>query len=322
MLQIVLALGGNHELPDEEWTEEKILSLLETSTGDSAAKAGYARTKGLEELSKRTIKNYQRAADVLLTMARKHGTSKPESLMIVQILAALVNMHEELFATLLERLKDKDQQLLYCISITVQNLDRDKKHRAVPSLMKALMNQDAFTYVTREMYKTLVSMGDEEINNEIVRLALPHLASPDPYKVVYAVKILSKLANRDATSNLCDVLGKSFKGWYNGDSSEIQKEICNFFQRVGDKRSLPYLLELLRQNPTIEASKALASVADVNPEVMDQLYEAMRSERDKLTFPILQALKETSRSRIDTNRLFEVIPTTVTDSVIGDLRKF
>lgn len=47
--------------------------MLEKTTGDSSINASYARIKGLEELSKRASEIEEKVADVLISIATKHG---------------------------------------------------------------------------------------------------------------------------------------------------------------------------------------------------------------------------------------------------------
>lgn len=298
-------------LPDGNWTEEEILSLLEKSTDDASREAGYARRAGLEELGKRAIENEWRVADVLIAIAKKHGTSKPVSTMVTQTLSDLANSHEEVFQKLLDGLGEKRAlQLHHCITKIIRNLNRDMKKRSVPMLIDALMSSDSSTYATEEMYETLVSMDDADISEEVVKLILSYLDSPYPYRVANATRIISRLADEEVTPELCKIIEKSFEDWYSSHNRNVQKEICRFFQRVKDVEGLPILLELIEKRPSDEGYTALASIVDEYPETVDKIMDeiARRSREGKSIFAMLYVLENLDKVRVNIDRLFELVP--------------
>jgi hypothetical protein len=293
-------------LPNATWKEEEIVSLLKTVVSNSAVDAIHKRVKCLDELSRRTIKDIENIKDVLIEATKAHGWSEPESSMLIEILSKLAETHDAFFQELMDELvkKEQTQPFLVCISRLIRKLDQEKKRKSARFLVGALMNKDSFTSATDALYKTLISIDDTRTRKETVESILPYLDSADVLQVFYAVRIASELGNRDLVSRLCVVLDRSIGGWYDGHRDNIEKNICHFFERVKDIRSLSCVLKLVESNPSKETYAALASLADEYPQAT---HEVERFLHDGKRYVVaLNVLNQMSKPRIDLDQLFAI----------------
>ena len=295
------------ELPDETWSEEKILETLDSNiSGKSARKE--VRVVCLDMLQKRsTIKRIDEVMDVLLKLAKYRCRSTPESSMIVELVSRLANLEEAAFKKLLGKMISIDDDLLYCFARIIRNLEYEKKKESMPRLLRFLMSCDSFTDITEEMYQSLITMDNEDINKEIVKITLPYLKTAEIVKLVYAVKITSRLASQ-FLSELELVTERALNGWYDRHNETILKDICNYFGRIKDKRSIPLLLRILKLGArAIEevASKALASIIDSHPKAINQIWHFL--EKDKEYYPSILITFSKMKTRVDLEKLLSVI---------------
>jgi len=293
------------ELPDESWSEQEILELLDDNISGSSAQKE-VRVVCLDMLRKRSdIQRIDKVMDVLLKLAEHHGRSRPESSMIVELISRLANLEESAFKKLLSKMIRRQDNLLYCFARIIRNLEDPKKKECMPRLLEFLMGSDSFTNITEEMFQTLVTADNEDVNKGIVKATLPHIRVADPYKVVYAVKIISRLGSVEVLSKLELIIDRALTGWFNGHKEEILTNICSYFRRIKDERSAPLLLQIIKSGFNREriASKALASVVDTHPEVMDEIWDFLQKEKE--LFPILMVLEEMKTS-VDVERLFSI----------------
>jgi len=129
-------MSTTSELPDESWSEEKILELLSADvSGSSTSKE--VRVICLDELRRRkTINQVDRATEVLLEIARLHGKSTPESSMIVELISRLANSEETAFGKLYDEMMTyKDDNSLYCFARITRKLEDEKKRKCVLRLL-------------------------------------------------------------------------------------------------------------------------------------------------------------------------------------------
>ena len=293
------------ELPDESWSEEKILELLNQNISGSSARQE-VRLVCLDELRKRRkMKRVDAVMEVLLKMAKVRCRSTPESSMIVELISRLANLEESAFHRLLNTMISMQDDLLYCFAKIIRNLEDAKKKICIPRLLSFLMKYDSFTNITDEMYRTLVGVENKDIKKDILKATLPYLKTADPFKVVYAVKITSKLAS-ELISELELVTKRALNGWYDGHKEEILKNICNYLGRIKDEKSIPYLLQILRSGFENEVvPTALASIIDTHPKTIKQIWEFL--EKEKKHYPsMLEAFAEMETS-IDLERLLSVV---------------
>ena len=294
------------ELPDETWPEEKILELLNDNiTGPSASKE--LRVVCLDILRKRSvIEKIDEVIEILLKLVEYRGRSIPESSMIVELISRLANLEESAFKKLLSRMIRWQDNLMYCFARIIRNLEDPKKGECMPRLLEFLMGYNSFTNITKEMFQTLVTAHNEDINKRIVKATLPYIRVADPYKVVYAVKIISRLGSAEVLSKLELIIERALTGWFNGHKEEILTNICSYFRRIKDERSARRLLQIIKSGFNREqiASKALARVVDAHPEVMDEIWDFLQKEKE-LYFPILMVLEE-MKTIVDVERLFSI----------------
>lgn len=298
-------MSTTSELPDESWSEEKILELLNQNISGSSA-CQEVRLICLDELRKRRkIKRVDAVMEALLKMAKVRCRSTPESSMVVELISRLANLEESAFQRLLNTMISIQDDLLYCFAKIIRNLEDAKKKICIPRLLSFLMMYDSFTNITNEMYRTLVGVENKDIKKDIVKATLPYLKTADAFKVVYGVKITSKLAS-EFISELELVTKRALNGWYDGHKEEILKNICNYFGRIKDEKSIPYLLQILRSGFENEVvPTALASIIDTHPKTINQIWEFL--EKEKEHYPsILEAFAEMETS-IDLERLFSVV---------------
>ena len=295
--------------PDESWTEELLLSLIENNIEDASPEARHKRIAGLNELSQREIVNKERMGDVLINVAKRYCKRPPESEIIIQVLSRLANSSEDVFQKLLaESGKGEPDALLYCIFKIIRNLDADKRNLFDEVLLKVLMSKKSFTHTTDEMCKTLILIGETK-REEVVRLTRPYLKLPDPYNVAFATGIVSPLADEQLTNDFCEIIKNSLKKWYSAPEfrERIQKESCKFFIRVKDKNSFDCLLELLEKesNPYIkeEAEETLACLIDDYPEFLNELMKT------KIPYPLkLKTLVKLKETKVDKDALSKLVP--------------
>lgn len=302
-------MSAIHGLPDESWPEEKVLELLNASISGSGEEERRRRLVCLDELQKReTIKQVDKVMETLLDYAKIHGRSTPASSMITKVLSRLANSEETAFRKMLNTtLQERNDNLLYCFARITLNLEDVKKKECMLLLVSLLMLCDSFTNITEEMCQTLVSSENGDINKGIVDATTPHLQVPRPVEVLYAVRIVCALSS-EFISGLESVIERALDGWYDARRIEILKNICDYFGRIKEKKGIPYLLQILKKSNsrnTIlfeELSKALASILDAHPEMMEQIWEFL--EKHEGHHPsILKALAE-MKTHIDLEKLF------------------
>jgi len=298
-------MSTTSELPDESWSEEEILeSLNQNISGSSACQE--VRLICLDELRKRRkIKRVDAVMEALLKMAKVRCRSTPESSMVVELISRLANLEESAFQRLLNTMISIQDDLLYCFAKIIRNLEDAKKKICIPRLLSFLMMYDSFTNITKEMYRTLVGVENKDIKKDIVKATLPYLKTADPFKVVYGVKITSKLAS-EFISELELVTKRTLNGWYVGYREEILKNICNYFRRIKDEKSIPYLLQILRSDFENEVvPTALASIIDTHPKTINQIWEFL--EKEKEHYPSILGAFAEMETDIDLERLFSVV---------------
>lgn len=298
------------ELPDASWSEEKLLESLKKYAISSSVEDQERKRVCLDELQRRkTIKQVDEVMEILLDYAKKYGMSDPESSLIIKLLSKLANSEEIAFKKWLDSMTVcKDNGSLYCFAEIVPKLDYTKKKICVLPLLSSLMSCGSFTNITNKMYQSLIDIDNKDIQKDIVKATLPYLKMPDPFKVVYAVKIISSLSPADLIPELDLVIERTLSGWYKAYEREILTDICNYYRRLKDERSVPHLLKILKSDFDREervASKAFASVIDANPNSVTEIWGFLQEEK-KHYLPILIAFAE-METGIDLEKLFSTV---------------
>jgi len=166
----------------------------------------------------------------------------------------------------------------------------------------------------KEVYDCLISLGDEKLSKEIVKEASLFLDS-NPSKIcaiIFSVRLCSKFADDKLLPKLSEVLKKSIIGYFHAYSHEIEKDICQFFERVQDQRSLLVSLELLkaRTNQMYQhIVKAVAKVLEKHPNLFEyaigMLYDNRRNS--EIIYALLQCFDEMKTPKIDARELLSSI---------------
>lgn len=292
--------------PDETWTEEEVFGWLTRGSRGSSEDHRYKRIRSLEELKRRVITDslidIGKTIENLLNTAKTYGGNNPECSLIVEILALLIRKDNEVFEKVLDRLKISVNKQMFCFSKLVRLLDQERKKRSVRPLVSFLMGVGSLNaFGVNEVYECLVTMDGEEIRNEILKFTSPKLDSLEIFAVVFAVKICSKLGDATLNPMMLKVFERSFIGYYLDHERRIQREICNFFKRIPDRRSLPLILKLTEMEFSTETSEALARIFDAYPEVLEDVYQSLEKARDPRS--ILYAFAKMKKELVDFDRV-------------------
>ncbi len=139
-------------------TEEVLFEALSHVVSGSSEDHKKRRIEGLEAMYRRiesdSIQNRNETVRILLDIAKVQGNNNPESSLICDSLTLLINRHREVFETILNGLREKENRLFICFSKVVLSLNHNQKKESTKSLIDFLMSKDALndTGVT-EVYK-------------------------------------------------------------------------------------------------------------------------------------------------------------------------
>lgn len=297
------------ELPDESWSEEKLLESLRSNASGSSVENHEGRRVLLDELRRRkTIKHIDEVVEVLIDYEKKWGMSNPESSLIIELLSKATNLKDSAFKKWFDDMViSKDDKSLYCNAMITKNLKEKKKRSCIQPFLSLLMGCGSFTGTTSRMCQTLLDIDNRDIQNDIIGAALPYLRTADSFKVVYAVKIVTSLSS-DFVPELNLVIERTLTDWFAAYEKEILTDICSYYRRIQDEKSIPHLLKIVKSDFDGEerlASKALASVIDSNPNTITQIWRFLEKEK-KYYVSILIAFGEMVGG-IDLKKLFSTV---------------
>lgn len=299
--------------------EKEFFEVLTHAISGSSKDHKDRRIAGLVELQRRIASNSIQYKDdairVLLDMATIQGNTKPESSLIIESLELCINEYEEVFQIVLDRLENHEDKLFLCFSKVVLSVDYNKKKQSIKPLIDFLMTRDSENDIgAMDVYDCLISLGNEKLGRRIVEEASPYLDS-SPSKIctiIFSARLCSRFADNKLSPNMLEVLKKSMKGYFPAHSHKIEKDICQFFERVRDLRSLPTLMELLkiRTNTSYyHITEAIAKVLDTHPYRVEDVIEQLHDNRKngKIINVILQCFDEMETPKIDARMLLNTI---------------
>lgn len=307
-------LGKTNEKAEKEFFEELTHAILSPSKNHRSR-----RIAGLEELQRRissgSIQDKDKAIEILLDMAKKQGNNQPESSLIIRSLELCIQKYEEAFQTILKGLGGQEGQLFICFSKLVLSLDYNKKRQAIPYLVGFLMTRDALNSIgIKEVYDCLVSLGNEKLSKEIVNAVSPHLDAPSSKMcaIIYSTRLCAKFADNKLSPKIMGVLKKSMDGYFQAHQQEIERDICQFFERVEDDRSLLVLLDLLKVRTNYlhdHITRAVAKVLDTHPNSVEYLLEVLYDNRrnSQIIYAILECFIEMQDPKIPVHKLLDSI---------------
>jgi len=155
-----------------------------------------------------------------------------------------------------------------------------------------------------------VETDDEDLNKEIVEATLPYLRVSDAFKVVYAVKITSKLSS-EFLLEIEPVIERALKGWYDGHQLEILKNITDYFGRIKDQKSIASILQIMKSDFNSDnifadsSALALASVIDSHPKEIDKIWKFLEKEKER--YPSILMAFAKMRTSINLQKLFSIV---------------
>ena len=184
----------------------------------------------------------------------------------------------------------------------------------MPILFKlSLLIKKSISIGIVKVYECLVSLGNEKISQEIVKTVAPYLDSSSTKicAIIYSVRLCSKFADNKLLPKMEEVLRKSIDGYFQ-HREEIEKDICQFFERVKDQRSLPILLDLLKVRTNYlhdYITRAVAKVLDTHPNSVEYLLEVFYDNRrnSQIIYAILECFIEMQDPKIPVHKLLDSI---------------
>jgi len=308
-----------HDNPYSTLAEQELFSTLINVIPGPSEDHKSKRISGLEELRRRidsnTLQNKDKAIKILLDMAKKQGDNRPESSLIIECFFLCIQKYKEAFQTILNGLGGQEDQLFICFSKIVLLINYNKKRQSIPHLVDFLISRDALNdYGVREVYDCLVSLGDEKLSQEIVKVTSPYLDSSlvNMCAIVYSVRLCSKFAGKELVPKMRDIVKKSKDDYFRDHSNEIERDVCHYFERVKDQNSLPILLDLLKVRTNYlhdHITRAVAKILDTSPNSVEYLIEALYDNRrnEQTIYVILECFIEMKAPKISARKILDSI---------------
>jgi len=111
---------------------------------------------------------------------------------------------------------------------------------------------------------------------------------------------------------MIDVVQRCKYGYFQGHNQEIERAICQFFERVEDDRSLLVLLDLLKVRTNYlhdHITSAIAKVLDTHPNSVEYLLEVLYDNRrnSQVIYGILECFIEMQDPKIPVHKLLDSI---------------
>jgi hypothetical protein len=289
--------------------EKELLDILTSTSGNTGTDAHHLRVELLSEiLARPSIVDQQGCLAVVIDIARKHGSSKPEGLMISQLLRALVAKNPYLLSSLLLEFRNKELSLQFtsCATVVIKGLGVDEKGFSIEYLTSALLAQPSVTGVANDLIDALSSMSEPRLAAEITRTLAPELTKADPVRVLLSIRVLSRIGSRDLINLVLSVLERALDDWYGVQTAEIQFHVLTYLARNPDEKALPSLMKLMQVRPSGELVATLKSFQypSVASTLLELLQESMNDFRRYETMRwTSMALSEIDPKLIDVKKL-------------------
>ncbi len=214
-----------------------------------------------------------------MSAARTVGISKPEGPMIAGLLGRVIEKRPELFDRFLEILQYSNQTMHFLgfASGFIKNIHADLKAKAIPALSSVLVAQSSIRNQTQTDYiiDALTSLGDDKLNEKVTSELIPKTLGPNPMQVLFATRVLSKVAGTDDLKQMLVVLDKTLDEWYGQQNNEIQDQVVLYLTRCPNVEAVPRigrLLPLRRSTLLMQMihSFQFKSTADLLQDMIDQ----------------------------------------------------
>jgi len=260
--------------PDDGWSEEQLLSLIELSAHGGANL--FLLLPALEQLSNRRIKKEIEAAKLLLETSRVKGSSNPEAELISESLGRMCNNNDECLMMMIEELKTSalNETFLHEVSLVIPKLGPRQQDRLAPSL------HDCVLRLGEDGQSTKLTKCIEAVTSENARKALAEQLNKDlktgsPLQILLAMLLVRTLSRTENLEAVLSILDKSVRGWYKPYTNQVQSEACKYLVKHPNERAADPLLLILRNAVDLEASSAVAAIATRG--VVDKLLNFIES---------------------------------------------
>lgn len=254
------------ETPDDKWTEEQILSLLEElAASDLVEDRDYHNfLVALDELlSRQTIVDVERASGILFRAARQYGTKGPVGDKMAELLSRLSNRDEGVFQRFLKEIEDLEQTPfgVKCACNVVGRLTDTKKRHAVNSFVRILADFTKTKDVADTIADTIVSAGQDMQTASEVTSALAHdleMYTP-PLWFLYSLRIASRIGEKSILDAMHTILRRLKEGWFTDNLPELENSVCEYFKRFPVEEAVFDLAHLLKQRQRYDLFQVLRS---------------------------------------------------------------
>jgi len=303
--------------------EKEFLVVLHNVILGGSEEHKSTRIEVLEELRRRIASDcLQEKSEVITTllgMTGEQGGNHPETELITESFTLIIQKDKNALRTVLEGLEQQEDKLkkgrlFLCFSHVVPSLDRNQQRQVIKHLVGFLTTRDALNDLgVKEVYDRLISLGDKKLGEEIVKVSSPYMSSPTLRlcAIFFSVRLCARFAGGKLASGMLKVLEKSMTGYFGSYYTEIERDVCQFLERVPDQQSLPLLLKLLRMRcnePLGHIIDAVANVLNAHPRCVDDVLEMLQEELNRnIVDALIQSFEKMKEPKIDPRKLLQSI---------------
>jgi len=190
----------------------------------------------------------------------------------------------------------------------IKNIHADLKAKAIPALSSVLVAQSSIRNQTQTDYiiDALTSLGDDKLNEKVTSELIPKTLGPNPMQVLFATRVLSKVAGTDDLKQMLVVLDKTLDEWYGQQNNEIQDQVVLYLTRCPNVEAVPRigrLLPLRRSTLLMQMihSFQFKSTADLLQDMIDQ--NTRKNLNRDLADSCILALAELPPGLVDLRRI-------------------